>query len=123
MHRRGRWRFAPCTNHRAFPARNESRDPNARNTNTTSFTLVSHSFELINRRKQAVNRVVQRRFDGLCSWLEAAHNIATANYRGTPPLHVGETNLPRRAGQQPLAPSVLRTWPRLAEQAVSNIFY
>ena len=96
---------------------------NARNTNTTSFTLVSHSFELINRRKQAVNRVVQRRFDGLCSWLEAAHNIATANYRGTPPLHVGETNLPRRAGQQPLAPSVLRTWPRLAEQAVSNIFY
>ncbi|MEQ8773201.1 MAG: hypothetical protein RIC51_10265, partial [Erythrobacter sp.] len=31
-----------------------------------SFTLVTHSFELINRRRLAVNKIVRRRFGGLC---------------------------------------------------------
>ena len=45
-----------------------------------TFTLVSHSFELINRRKLAANRVVRHRFTGLVKALEAMPGVTTGTY-------------------------------------------
>jgi peptidoglycan/xylan/chitin deacetylase (PgdA/CDA1 family) len=89
----------------------------ARDTGRESFTLVSHSFELINRRKQAVNHVVRRRFGGLLTALAAMRQIATGTYAETPPC------LRMTGGNAALPASPLRTGIRLAEQFVSNALY
>lgn len=82
----------------------------ARDTEMGSFTLVTHSFELINR----------RRFEGLCRELASMQNVRSGNYRETPPLHghfaPGQT-------PEPLPASTLRTGMRVAEQLVSNTLY
>ena len=83
-----------------------------------SFTLVSHSFELVNRTRLAVNRVVRRRFTGLVRELAAMKGVETGTYRDTPPLHAGA---PRTV--TPLPPDPIRTGLRCAEQLVSNALY
>jgi hypothetical protein len=92
----------------------------ARDTEMGSFTLVTHSFELINRRRLAVNKVARRRFEGLCRELASMQNVRSGNYRETPPLHghfaPGQT-------PEPLPASTLRTGMRVAEQLVSNTLY
>jgi len=90
----------------------------AREAGRASFTLVSHSFELINRRKLAVNRIVRRRFTGLVRALAAMRGIETGTYTQTPPP------LSCAPGpSQPLPASAMRTGMRLAEQFVSNTLY
>ncbi len=90
----------------------------ARDTGRENFTLVSHSFELINRRKLAVNRIVRRRFTGLVHRLAEMRGVTTGTYAETPP------QLSDRAGSsQPLPASAVRTGQRLAEQIVSNTLY
>ncbi len=89
----------------------------ARDTGRDSFTLVSHSFELINRRKKAVNHVVRPRFTGLVRALAEMHRVETGTYAETPPqLHL-------TGGNSALPASTLRTGIRLAEQLVSNALY
>ena len=83
-----------------------------------TFTLVSHSFELINRRKLAANRVVRHRFTGLIKALAAMSGVTTGTYADTPP----SVRSPIRASQ-PLPPSAIRTGRRIAEQFVSNALY
>ncbi|ABC62108.1 polysaccharide deacetylase family protein [Erythrobacter litoralis] len=83
-----------------------------------SFTLVSHSFELINRRKLAVNRIVRRRFAGLLRELSQMEGVETGTYAETPPLLAGN-----QRPATPLPPSPIRTGMRYAEQAVSNALY
>lgn len=90
-------------------ARDEGRD---------SFTLVTHSFELINRRKQAVNRIVRRRFEGLCRELSSMAGIRTGTYRDDPPRICD----PDRQSA-PLPANPIRTGYRYAEQLVSNTLY
>lgn len=90
----------------------------ARDAGRDSFTLVSHSFELINRRKLAVNRVVRHRFTGLVKALAAMPGVTTGTYASSPPAVV-----PPAQASQPLPPSVLRTGRRMAEQFVSNALY
>lgn len=80
-----------------------------------TFTLVSHSFELVNRRKLAANRVVRHRFTGLVKALAAMPGVTTGTYADTPP----SGRAPLRASQ-PLPPSAIRTGRRMAEQFVSN---
>jgi len=83
-----------------------------------SFTLVSHSFELINRRRLAVNRVVRRRFIGLITALAAMRGVETGSYAERPP------QVAFAAGtSSPLPHSALRTGKRMAEQMVSNALY
>lgn len=90
----------------------------ARDSGRASFTLVSHSFELVNRRKLAANRIVRHRFAGLCETLASMPGIATADFRDAPPLFGG------RAHHGALLPaSPLRTGYRYAEQLVSNTLY
>lgn len=90
----------------------------ARDTGRENFTLVSHSFELINRRKLAVNAIVRRRFTGLLRALATMPGVATGNYRDAPPQ---VCTYP--APSQPLPASAIRTGRRLAEQLVSNAVY
>ena len=83
-----------------------------------SFTLVTHSFELINRRKQSVNRIVHHRFEKLCAALANMDGVQTANYRDNPPQIA-----PLRRSSPPLPASALRTSWRYAEQLASNTLY
>ncbi len=90
----------------------------ARDSGRQSFTLVSHSFELINRRKLAVNPIVRRRFTGLVRALAAMRGVETGTYADNPPP-IAATQ-PR---SQPLPASAMRTGLRLAEQFVANTLY
>jgi hypothetical protein len=90
----------------------------ARDTGHDTYTLVSHSFELINRRKLAVNPIVRRRFTGLVRELSTMRGITTGNFRDSPPVLRPDTQ-PREV----LPASPVRTGLRLAEQLVSNTFY
>ncbi|GAA0756524.1 hypothetical protein FHS52_000255 [Erythromicrobium ramosum] len=83
-----------------------------------TFTLVSHSFELINRRKLAANRVVRHRFTGLVKALEAMPGVTTGTYADSPP----SVRAHMRASQ-PLPANAMRTGRRMAEQFVSNALY
>ena len=90
----------------------------ARDTGRADFTLVTHSFELINRHKQAVNHIVRRRFEGLCRSLETMKGVSTGNYRDKPPVYT-----PRQAQTELLPPCPFRTGFRLGEQFLSNALY
>ena len=90
----------------------------ARDEGREAFVLVSHSFELINRRRLAVNHVVRRRFTGLLRELASMRGVTTANFRDAPPALS-----PGLAPSQPVPATALRTGIRLAEQFVSNTLY
>ncbi|MEM9310918.1 MAG: hypothetical protein AAGA34_05665 [Pseudomonadota bacterium] len=90
----------------------------ARDTGRETLTLVSHSFELFNRRTLTVNRIVRRRFDGLCEFLRDEHGVSSATYRDDPPRLNAASTAPDL-----LPHSVWRTGARYAEQALSNTFY
>lgn len=83
-----------------------------------TFVLVSHSFELINRRLLMVNKVVRRRFNGLVRDLAGMRGVSTATFRDDPPqlTLTGEPS-------QPVPATALRTGARLAEQFISNALY
>lgn len=90
----------------------------ARREGRESFTLVSHSFELINRRRLAANHIVRRRFTGLVKALSEMRGVETGSFADNPPP------LPASAKQsQPLPASTMRTGLRLAEQFMSNALY
>ncbi|WP_285711345.1 polysaccharide deacetylase family protein [Erythrobacter oryzae] len=89
----------------------------AKDSGRDSFTVVSHSFELINRRRQAVNPIVRRRFTGLLKALARMRGVETGTYAGTPPL----LSLTGSTTALPACP--FRTSRRIAEQFVSNALY
>jgi len=90
----------------------------ARDGQRESFTLVSHSFELINRRKLAVNRIVRRRFSGLLRALTIVDRVETGTFAESPPKLTA-----LGASSQPLPATAMRTSMRYAEQLVSNTLY
>ena len=90
----------------------------ARELGRPEFTLVSHSFELINRRTMSVNKIVRRRFEGLIRELKKMRRVTTGNYRDNPPQLP-----PPDLEAEPLPPDAVRTGLRVAEQIVSNTLY
>lgn len=91
----------------------------ARDGRMTCFTLVSHSFELVNRRSLAVNKVVRARFEGLCKVLQKMPGIWSADFANSPPVKMfHRTEMPSPAPASPVAVGL-----RYAEQAVSNTLY
>jgi len=90
----------------------------ARDEDRGSFTLVTHSFELINRRRLAVNRILRRRFNALCRQLGAMRGVTTATYAENPP-EIAPASRP----SEPLPADPVRTGLRVAEQIVSNTLY
>ena len=89
----------------------------ARDHGAASFTLVSHSFELLCRQRRRANAVVRRRFEALCRGIAALPGVESATYAARPPVAAS-------AGEQPpLPPSALREGLRMAEQLVANRLY
>lgn len=83
-----------------------------------SFTMVSHSFELLCRQRTRINRIVQRRFENVCAQVEKMRDVTTATYADC---------LPRPAKRAVDAP-VLEAAPllngtRIVEQVVANALY
>ncbi len=86
----------------------------ARDEGHAAVTIVSHGFELANRSGTRANAVHVRRFEALCKRLEAdADMLPTMHFADRPVLALGRTD-------EPLAPNVLRTRWRQAEQLWSN---
>ncbi|WP_206517690.1 polysaccharide deacetylase family protein [Sphingobium algorifonticola] len=83
--------------------------------NQASFSLVSHSFELLNRRQGTVNPIVARRFDRLCALLAGRKDITTGTYIACPPVVP-----PPWRHVETLPHSPVRTALRLGEQFLSN---
>lgn len=90
----------------------------ARDNALSGFTIVSHSFELLSRDRRRTNRIVKRRFEKLCAWIERTRGVTTGTYADNPPRPAGED------AEAPLLPAnpVAATL-RVAEQAVSNALY
>lgn len=77
-------------------------------------TIVSHSFELANRAGTRANAVHVRRFEALCALLDQQREtLPTVHFADRPALRHGARDVP-------LAPSVMRTRWRQAEQLWSN---
>jgi hypothetical protein len=90
----------------------------ARDHGINDLTLVSHSFELLCRGRRRINRIVKRRFDGLCEALGAMRGVGTTTYALRRPK-ARHRPYPRPA----LPKSPVRTGIRLVEQAVVNAIY
>lgn len=90
----------------------------ARDHHLSSFTLVSHSFELLCRARSRVNTIVQRRFERLCKGIAELPGVDTATYADAAPV-ASTAESPR-----PVLPaSRIRAGMRVAEQVVSNSLY
>ncbi|MDN3646254.1 hypothetical protein QWY75_08580 [Pontixanthobacter aestiaquae] len=90
----------------------------ARAQNIPSFTIVSHSFELLSRDRSKINRIVKNRFDSFCAGLAKIEGVTSATYAGNPPIPI-HGNL----AAKPLPLSQVRSGLRIAEQALSNTLY
>jgi len=89
----------------------------ARDHGVASFTLVSHSFELLCRERRRANTVVGRRFEALCRGIAATPGVESATYATHPPVAAS-------AGEQPVLPAnAMREGLRMAEQLVANRLY
>lgn len=90
----------------------------ARDNELENFTLVSHSFELLSRDRQRINRIVKRRFDALCKEVAAMPGVTTGTFAASPPRP-----LERKRPRPVLPRNPLRTGLRYIEQAISNAIY
>ncbi|MPT47680.1 MAG: hypothetical protein E2598_04560 [Sphingobium sp.] len=90
----------------------------ARDEGLSSFSLVSHSFELMSRDRKHINHILRRRFEHFCAGLAAMKGVSSATYAANPP------DLPRPDQTTPLLPhSPLRTAWRMGEQMLGNFLY
>jgi len=90
----------------------------ARSAGIASFTLVSHSFELLSRDRMRTNQIVKHRFERLCAGLAKLDGVATTTYAKAPPA-LGSVDRPLAV----LPHSFMRTGFRIAEQAAANALY
>ncbi|MEO0499455.1 MAG: polysaccharide deacetylase family protein [Pseudomonadota bacterium] len=81
------------------------------------FTIVSHSFELLNRARTRPHPFVVRRFERLCEMLAAAP-AATVGFRD-----LDARELTRHGPVPPIRSNLARTGLRMAEQAIGNFLY
>ena len=79
--------------------------------------LVSHSFELMSRDRERVNRVVTDRFAKLCHLINATSGARSETFSSRPPLEGDETGCAR------MPVSEVRTAARIAEQLIANQLY
>lgn len=90
--------------------------------NWPTFVLVSHSFELMNRKSGVANRIVQRRFEMLCEWLAGQSEICTADFRQSD--FIKGILAPEMNRQAMLLPhNAVRELFRIGEQALANLVY
>lgn len=90
----------------------------ARDNGVRNFTFVSHSFELMCRRRRRTNRLVRKRFEKLCAGIEAMEGVRTATYSNNPP------EIAQRTEPRPVLPlSEVGSGLRVLEQVVANTVY
>lgn len=90
--------------------------------NWPALVLVSHSFEMMNRRRGIANRIVKHRFERLCEWLAATPDVYTTDF--TDRQFVERITSPTMLRKLTLLPhNPLRTVLRMGEQAVANALY
>lgn len=90
----------------------------ARDSGAGSLTIVSHSFELLSRKRHQINNIVKRRFDSFCAELARMRGVKTASYAQSPP------RVPDCGDDLEILPhNPLRAGMRVAEQAVANVIY
>ncbi len=92
----------------------------ARKQGDQSFTIVSHSFELLCRKRTRINKVLSRRFEKVCEAIAAMADVETATYADRPPKPTCEA-AQGSASVLPAAP--LLNGSRLVEQALANALY
>ncbi|MEO5377362.1 MAG: hypothetical protein H7832_06215 [Magnetococcus sp. DMHC-6] len=84
-----------------------------------SITLLSHSFELLNRAKTGLDPLVQRRFEGLCRFLAAERGrLSTVGFNDLPLLDPATVVIQ----PAPLQSHLLRTGWRMVQQVASRAF-
>ena len=82
--------------------------------------IVSHSFELLNRKRQRANKILVRRFNRLCSMLQQRQARApTMTFAAFDSIH----SHPARSEPVPLRSNVARTAVRMLEQSLGNLLY
>ena len=81
-----------------------------------TFTVVTHSFEMLSRDRKRPNRLVMARFEAMCRTIASHPGLTTATFATINPLP--ETTTPAR-----LPASYARTAWRTVEQAYATIAY
>jgi peptidoglycan/xylan/chitin deacetylase (PgdA/CDA1 family) len=86
--------------------------------NAGSFSLVSHSFELLSRDRSRINHIIKHRFHRMCAALAKMPGVQTATYATNPPkVSIANTVMPV------LPHNFWRTGIRMGEQVLGNALY
>lgn len=83
-----------------------------------SFTLVSHSFELLSRDRLRKNKLLVRRFERFCASISAMQGVRTETYANPPPVVSAGSHL-----DPALSHHLVRGSLRVIEQVCGNIIY
>ena len=83
------------------------------------FSIVTHSFEMLSRDRKRPNRAVMRRFEEMCRTIAAHPGLQTAGFADLDP-GIANTDLPHGTR---LGPSRVRTFNRMAQQALATWIY
>jgi hypothetical protein len=85
-----------------------------------AFVIVTHSFEMLSRDRKRANRAVIARFEAMCDAIAADPRLVSAGFNDLDPVA-----LTRATSTQParLGPNRLRSFARMAEQAVATWRY
>jgi hypothetical protein len=84
------------------------------------FVIVTHSFEMLSRDRKRANRAVIARFEAMCDAIAAHPSLVSAGFNDL------DATALMRTPDQPLTrlgPNRLRTFARMAEQAVATWRY
>lgn len=82
-------------------------------------TIVTHSFEMLNRARTRPNRMVIRRFEAMCEEVSRHPHLVSRGFADLDPRHV----VACQNRSAPLAGNRLRTAARIAAQIGSNLLY
>lgn len=82
-------------------------------------TIVTHSFEMLNRARTRPNRMVIRRFEAMCAEIARNPALVSRGFAGIDPGRV----VACQDRSEPLAGNRVRTAARMAAQVGSNILY
>lgn len=89
----------------------------AADTGAPTFTIVTHSFEMLSRDRERANRMMLARFDAMVDAIARHPRLETAGYADLGPADFPAADLPR------LGPDLVRTGWRFAEQAWAMLRY
>ena len=87
-------------------------------TQRPTFTIVTHSFEMLSRDRMRANHAVMRRFEALCRHIAAHDGLDSVGFADLTPDILASDSKGKR-----LPPNRLRTALRVVEQGVATLIY